>query len=261
MRTILCIETSTDVCSAAVCRGEEVLCYRLSDSGINHSQLLPRFIKELMDEYQALRLQGDEYQALRLQGDEYQASGLQGDGPQAGQSVKGYGIDGVAVSSGPGSYTGLRIGVSTAKGLAYGWDVPMVGVPTLLVLCERVVKTEDIPAGALLCPMIDARRMEVYTGLYDRSLQEVMGIRAQVVEDGGWLPKEEIYYFGNGAAKCEGVLTENCHILNGIQADARYMGRLAARYIDEGQTADVAYFEPLYLKEFVAAPSHIKGLE
>ena len=251
MRTILCIETSTDVCSAAVCRGEEVLCYRLSDSGINHSQLLPRFIKELMDEYQALRLQGDEYQA----------SGLQGDGSQAGQSVKGYGIDGVAVSSGPGSYTGLRIGVSTAKGLAYGWDVPMVGVPTLLVLCERVVKTEDIPAGALLCPMIDARRMEVYTGLYDRSLQEVMGIRAQVVEDGGWLPKEEIYYFGNGAAKCEGVLTENCHIINGIQADARYMGRLAARYIDEGQTADVAYFEPLYLKEFVAAPSHIKGLE
>ena len=184
MRTILCIETSTDVCSAAVCRGEEVLCYRLSDSGINHSQLLPRFIKELMDEYQALRLQRDEYQA----------SGLQGDGSQAGQSVKGYGIDGVAVSSGPGSYTGLRIGVSTAKGLAYGWDVPMVGVPTLLVLCERVVKTEDIPAGALLCPMIDARRMEVYTGLYDRSLQEVMGIRAQVVEDGGWLPKEEIYF-------------------------------------------------------------------
>ena len=227
MRTILCIETSTDVCSAAVCRGEEVLCYRLSDSGINHSQLMPRFIDELINEC----------------------------------NVKGWGIDGVAVSSGPGSYTGLRIGVSTAKGLAYGRDVPMVGVPTLLVLCERAVKTEDIPAGALLCPMIDARRMEVYTGLYDRSLQEVMGIRAQVVEDGGWLPKEEIYYFGNGAAKCEGVLTENCHIINGIQADARYMGRLAARYIDEGQTADVAYFEPLYLKEFVAAPSHIKGLE
>lgn len=226
-RTVVCIETSTDVCSAAVCRGEEVLSFRLSEAGVNHSQVLPLYIESLIGECRE----------------------------------KGWHLDGVAVSSGPGSYTGLRIGVSTAKGLAYGWHLPLVGVPTLLVLCERALSESGIPEDALLCPMIDARRMEVYTAMYDKSLGEQMSLRAQVVEDGLWLPKKEIYYFGNGAAKCEGVMTAtNLHLLKDIQADARFMGRLAARYIEEGQTADVAYFEPFYLKEFVAAPSHIKGL-
>lgn len=276
---ILCIETSTDVCSAAICRGSEVLSYRISEDaantgikdgidngikdgnhsgGTNHSQLLPRYIDELTEECR----------------------------------LRSWQVSCVAVSSGPGSYTGLRIGVSMAKGLAYGWGVPLVGVPSLQVLCEQVLSKgyiegvaeaaegngsvesssfgkEDTESGAegreeavLLCPMIDARRMEVYTALYDRSLREVMGLRAQVVADGSWLPQKEIYYFGNGAAKCKDVLeNKHIHLINDIQADARYMGRLAARMMDAGQTADVAYFEPEYLKEFVAAPSHIKGLE
>lgn len=248
---ILCIETSTDVCSAAICRGGEVLSYRISEDaantgikdgnhsgGTNHSQLLPRYIDELTEECR----------------------------------LRGWQVACVAVSSGPGSYTGLRIGVSMAKGLAYGWGVPLVGVPSLQVLCvqvlskgyiEGVVETaEGKEKEVLLCPMIDARRMEVYTALYDRSLREVMGLRAQVVADGSWLPQKKIYYFGNGAAKCKDVLeNKHIHLINDIRADARYMGRLAARKMDAGQTADVAYFEPEYLKEFVAAPSHIKGLE
>lgn len=264
---ILCIETSTDVCSAAICRGSEVLSYRISEDaantgikdgidtgvkdgihtgikdgnhsgGTNHSQLLPRYIDELTEECR----------------------------------LRGWQVSCVAVSSGPGSYTGLRIGVSMAKGLAYGWGVPLVGVPSLQVLCEQVLSKgcigKDTPMcdgkeeEVLLCPMIDARRMEVYTALYDRSLREVMGLRAQVVADGSWLPQKKIYYFGNGAAKCKDVLeNKHIHLINDIRADARYMGKLAARKMDAGQTADVAYFEPEYLKEFVAAPSHIKGLE
>ena len=256
---ILCIETSTDVCSAAICRGSEVLSYRISEDaantgikdgihngikdenhsgGVNHSQLLPRYIDELTEECR----------------------------------LHGWQVSCVAVSSGPGSYTGLRIGVSMAKGLAYGWGVPLVGVPSLQVLCEQVLSkgyiegvveaAEGKEKEVLLCPMIDARRMEVYAALYDRSLREVMGLRAQVVADGGWLPQKEIYYFGNGAAKCKDVLeNKHIHLIHDIRADARYMGRLAARKMDAGQTADVAYFEPEYLKEFVAAPSHIKGLE
>ena len=226
--TILCIETSTDVCSAAVYKDGGVALYRLSESGSNHSQLLPRYIDELTKECRE----------------------------------RGYAIDAVAVSGGPGSYTGLRIGVSTAKGLAYGLGVPLVAVPTLEILCERVLQTETIPAGALLCPMMDARRMEVYTALYDTALREVTGVHARVVENGDWLPDREVLFFGNGASKCRGVMeSDKVRAVDGIQADARYMGRLAARYINEGKTADTAYFEPFYLKEFVAAPSHIKGLE
>ncbi len=225
--TILCIETSTDVCSAAVYKDGGVTLYRLSESGSNHSQLLPRYIDELTKECRD----------------------------------RGYTIDAVAVSGGPGSYTGLRIGVSTAKGLAYGLGVPLVAVPTLEILCERVLQTETIPAGALLCPMIDARRMEVYTALYDSTLNEISDVCAQVVTDDGWLPDKDIYYFGNGAEKCTNILNAaNMHYIGGIQADARFIGRLAAKYMNEGKNADVAYFEPFYLKEFVAAPSHIKGL-
>lgn len=234
-RTILCIETSTDVCSAAVCAVDdsvaggtsELVSYRLSEAGSNHARLLPLYLDELIGKVREKCLH----------------------------------IDCVAVSSGPGSYTGLRIGVSTAKGLAYGWNVPLVAVPTLEVLCESVLRKENVKSGSLLCPMIDARRMEVYTALYDRSLKEVMGIRPQVVEDCRWLPDDEILYFGNGAEKCSSILnTGNLHFISGIKADARVMGRLAAKYMNEGKTADVAYFEPFYLKEFVAAPSHIKGL-
>ena len=224
---IICIETSTDVCSAALCNGGNVLSYRLSGSGSNHSQLLPRYISELTDECRE----------------------------------RDWHIDCVAVSSGPGSYTGLRIGVSMAKGLAYGWGVPLVAVPTLEVLCESVLQRRQIQSGSLLCPMIDARRMEVYTALYDKKLAEISQVRAQVVAGSDWLPQKDVYYFGNGAEKCSSILNaSNMHYISDIQADARFMGRLAAKYIDEGKTADVAYFEPFYLKEFVAAPSHIKGL-
>lgn len=230
-RTILCIETSTDVCSAAVCMADGsasgIVSHKLSAAGSNHSQVLPLYLDELISDVRN----------------------------------KGLQIDCVAVSSGPGSYTGLRIGVSMAKGLAYGMKVPLVAVSTLEVLCENVLQKGTIQGGSLLCPMIDARRMEVYTALYDSKLDELSDVRAQVVTDCEWLPEKDIYFFGNGAEKCRSLLNRaNMHYISYIQADARFMGRLAAKYMNEGKTADVAYFEPFYLKEFIAAPSHIKGL-
>jgi len=244
-KVLLCIETSTDVCSAAVVSKERgVLSWRISEGG-NHSQLLPRFVDELIGELRESK----------------RAAGTDNNSSDRGKI-----IDAVAVSSGPGSYTGLRIGVSTGKGLAYGLGVPLISIPTLELLCECALAGGETEEGSMLCPMIDARRMEVFTALYDRELNEIMGLRAQVVSDGNWLPSGKIYYFGNGAEKCEEILSgeDQCvrtmRLLKGIRADARMMGRLAIRKSEEGQTVDVAYFEPLYLKEFVAAPSHIKGL-
>ena len=230
--TILTIETSTSVCSAALCRGDEVLDYRVSQGEANHARLLAVYIDEL----------------LRSKG--------MGKGD----------VDAVAVSSGPGSYTGLRIGVSTAKGLAYGWGVPLVSGPTLEVLSAVCLQQAHIPEDAWLCPMLDARRMEVYTALYDSHLQLRRDVESRVVDNAYWLPDKDVYYFGNGAEKLREVMQRvrvgqgSVNYVENIEADARVMGGLAALRLANGQTEDVAYFEPFYLKEFVAAPSHIKGL-
>ncbi len=165
-------------------------------------------------------------------------------------------LDAVAVSAGPGSYTGLRIGVSTAKGVCFGRNVPLIAVSTLELLCVPVLlRHDDLPDNALLCPMLDARRMEVYCGFYDRALRPVREIRADIVSPGVYdslLDERPVWFFGNGAAKCREALAHpNAHFIDGIDPLARYMFPLAEKAIARGTYADVAYFEPFYLKQFV----------
>jgi tRNA threonylcarbamoyladenosine biosynthesis protein TsaB len=168
-------------------------------------------------------------------------------------------LDAVAVSCGPGSYTGLRIGVSMAKGLCYGRDLPLIGLPTLEVLCVPVLLHQDLPEDALLCPMIDARRMEVYAAVYDRALNAVRPTGADVVTAETYreyLDRAPVYFFGNGAAKCREVIDHpNARFIDDIRPLAKWMFPLAEKAKARGEFKDVAYFEPFYLKEFVATKS------
>jgi len=233
--TILCIETSTSVCSAAISKDGAPIKQLMNREGSNHARLLPLYIEQLLSFARA--------QALT--------------------------IEAVALSEGPGSYTGLRIGTSTAKGLCYGLNVPLIPVPTLEVLCEAAKENIKyrLQSTDLLCPMIDARRMEVYTEVKGESL-EVKGVRAVVVENEESLIGEaevngarDIYYFGDGAEKCQKVITQpNWHYIPDIVPEARFVGTLAEQRSNV-QAVDLAYYEPYYLKEFIAAQSHVKGLK
>ena len=242
--TVLCIETSTSVCSAAICKDGVPVKQCISLEGGNHARLLPRYIEELL----------------------------------AFAREQGLAIEAVALSEGPGSYTGLRIGTSTAKGLCYGLDVPLIPIPTLDILCEAAKTAVSLQPSAILIPMIDARRMEVYTEVPSDKVPSDKGDRvnrakAVVVEseesilspsleerDGERLP---VYYFGDGAAKCRSVLTSpNWHYIPGIVPEAQYMGAIVERKKLKGErNKELAYYEPYYLKEFIAAQSHVKGLK
>ena len=184
-------------------------------------------------------------------------------------------FDAVAVSCGPGSYTGLRIGVSMAKGICYGRDLKLIAVPTLELMCVPVLLREmTSPAPSqggesnpspletlgevspLLCPMIDARRMEVYSALYDRGLKTVREVGADVVTAETykkWLDERPIYFFGNGADKCMDTIQHpNAHLIEGIEPLAKWMMPLAEKRFLNEQFEDMAYFVPFYLKDFVA---------
>lgn len=165
-------------------------------------------------------------------------------------------LDAVAVSSGPGSYTGLRIGISMAKGICYGRNLKLLAVPTLELLAVPVLLGHDIEDDALLCPMLDARRMEVYAGVYGRALNEVRPIGADVVTAetySEYLDKHPVYFFGNGACKCmETIGHPNARLIKGIEPLAKNMFPLAEKRMAAGQFEDVAYFVPFYLKDFVA---------
>ena len=228
--TILCIETSTNCCSAAITIDGQAVASKENLEGANHASELPVFIEQLLD-------------TAREQG---------------------WTLDAVAFSQGPGSYTGLRIGAATAKGICYGLNIPLIPVDTLQILCAAV-KDQQSNIDGILCPMLDARRMEVYTALYNPStLQPLTDITAQVIDEHSFadqLKENKIYFFGNGAAKCQSVITSpNAVFIPDIVPQACYMGLLAERStpLDVKQ---MAYYEPFYLKEFVAAPSHIKGLK
>ena len=180
-------------------------------------------------------------------------------------------FDAVAVSCGPGSYTGLRIGVSMAKGICYGRELKLIAVPTLELLCVPVLLREEVkvksdkypegtstvlPEDALLCPMMDARRMEVYAALYDRSLKTVREVQADIVDGDTyrkWLDERPVFFFGNGAAKCmETIHHPNACLIEGVEPLAKWMQPLAERRLLNGETEDVAYFVPFYLKDYVA---------
>ena len=163
----------------------------------------------------------------------------------------------MAVSCGPGSYTGLRIGVSMAKGICYGRNIKLLAVPTLELLAVPILlHHESIEEEALLVPMIDARRMEVYSAVYDRSLKAVRSIQADVVDGDTYkefLDKGPVYFFGDGAEKCMEVINHpNAHLIKNIEPVAKNMFPLAEKRMAEGKFEDVAYFVPFYLKDFVA---------
>ena len=222
MACILNIETSTDVCSVAVSENGACIFDEEDHSGPNHAVKLGVFVDEA--------LSFTDNHAIPF--------------------------DAVAVSCGPGSYTGLRIGVSMAKGICYARDLKLIAVPTLELLCVPVLLRELVEEGALLCPMIDARRMEVYAGLYDRALRPVRDVRADVVDADThkeYLDRQPVYFFGNGAAKCmEAINHPNARLIEGIEPLGKYMYPLAERKFLRGETEDVAYFVPFYLKDFVA---------
>lgn len=232
MATIIHIETSTDICSVALSHDGLCLFSKEDHNGPNHARALAPMVEE----------------ALSIA----DSHGLP---PEA-----------VAVSSGPGSYTGLRIGVSTAKGLCYGRNLKLLGIKTLELLCVpvllgeyKVQGYEEFDDSFLFCPMIDARRMEVYTALYDRALKVQSEVEAKIIDDSSYqevLDEHPIVFFGNGAAKCKDIIKhKNAHFIEEIVPLARYMLPLADKAIMQGKTEDVAYFEPFYLKNFIAGTS------
>ena len=233
MSCILHIETSTQVCSVAVSEDSQVIFQQEDHSGPNHAERLGTMVDEA--------LSFTDNHAIPF--------------------------DAVAVSCGPGSYTGLRIGVSMAKGICYGRNLKLIAVPTLELLCVPVLLREVVKEeNALLCPMIDARRMEVYAGIYDRALHEIRPTGADIVNAETykeWLDERPVYFFGNGAAKClkksgladdntSAINHPNAHLIEGIEPLAKWMQPLAEHRLINEQTEDVAYFEPFYLKDYVA---------
>ena len=226
MSCILNIETSTNVCSVALSQDGVCLYEDVNMEGPSHAQVLAGYVKDAVSFADSHAIP----------------------------------IEAIAISKGPGSYTGLRIGVSEAKGVAYGRDAKLLSVPTLKLLTVPILLGhEELPEDALLCPMIDARRMEVYCALYDRALNEVVRTQALVIDSDSfkeYLDKQPIYFMGNGADKCvETIQHPNAHFIKNIVPRAKNMIPLAEMAMAKEQFEDVAYFEPFYLKEFVATKS------
>lgn len=223
MSCILNIETSTDVCSVAISDNGQVIFNKEDHSGPNHAVKLGVYVDEALSFIDA----------------------------------HGIPLEAVAVSCGPGSYTGLRIGVSMAKGICYGRDVKLISIPTLELMAVPVLIGEH-PAeeDALIVPMLDARRMEVYAKVMDRALKEVRPIQADIVDADTYkeyLDRGTVYFFGNGAEKCMEVINHpNARLVKGIEPLAKNMAPLAEKRFVEGKFEDVAYFVPFYLKDFMA---------
>jgi len=227
--TILHIETATDVCAVALSRGEELLVHQESGPERSHATLLSKYIREVM-----------ERGGLRFEE-----------------------LDAVAVGKGPGSYTGLRIGVSTAKGLSYGRNLPLLSCSTLLTMAHAAHENSGLKAlleahgsDLLLCPMLDARRMEVYSAFYTPDFKLKRDVAADIIEAASYqdlLRDHPIAFFGNGAPKCQELIThENAHFMEGVEPAARHMVNPIWERFQESLFEDVAYFEPFYLKDFVA---------
>jgi tRNA threonylcarbamoyladenosine biosynthesis protein TsaB len=227
MAIILLLETATEICSAAIGIDGNVIAVRETSEGFRHSEKLSVFIEEIL----------------------------------AGTDLRPDQLDAVCVSRGPGSYTGLRIGVSVAKGICYARKIPLIAISTLDTLAHHVAHNaeeynEILTNDTLLAPMIDARRMEVYTAVYDAGGEKTTEITAKIIGPASFeeeLRHHPLFIFGNGAGKCIDTLRhENIHFLPGVNASARFMSELAEKRFHSGIFEDAAYFEPFYLKDFIA---------
>ena len=222
MTRILLLETSAATLSVALAQDGKVVADRICTEPRMQSSLTAPLVKEVMDEA------GIGFDAL----------------------------DAVCVSKGPGSYTGLRVGVSTAKGIAFGSDIPLIAVDTPDILVSSVIQSQA--KNLYIVPMIDARRMEVYTAVYNAAGERITPIEAKVVEAGSYdeyLAKGKVLFIGDGALKCKEVITSaNAEFRESVPL-ASAMAPLAFKAFNERRFEDVAYFEPFYLKDFVATVS------
>ena len=233
---ILCLETSTAVCSVALVENGNVVALRESLDGQNHAEKITLFIDEVMKE--------------------------------AGIAYKD--LDAVATSMGPGSYTGLRIGVSTAKGLCYAMEKPLIAIDTLAAMAcgflSQKPKAKSQKPTSILCPMIDARRMEVYTAFFNEKLERTSETEAIVIDENSFMELKQnnhLYLFGDGADKLAALFQndENITVVEKFHCSAAYMAKLADEAFTNKQFVDTAYFEPFYLKNFVPGMPKVKGLE
>jgi len=229
MALILNLDTSTRICSVALAQDGEMLGLKESRDDKSHASLLAIFIKNILEEN--------------------------------AKSISH--LDAVAVSKGPGSYTGLRIGVSTAKGLAYAAEIPLISVDTLSAMAFGVIHGNELENKGLskdgdfyLCPIIDARRMEVYTAIFHPSGEMIEPIAAKIIKEDSFkdfIEQKQVIFFGNGAMKCREVIKHsNAIFLDGIETSSKYMVSMAESAWQQKCFEDIAYFEPFYLKNFVA---------
>lgn len=222
MSYILQIETATTVCSVALAKDGELLAVKQVDQRNIHAEIITIYINELMTSA------GINYNDL----------------------------DAIAVSCGPGSYTGLRIGISTAKGLCYALDKPLIAIETLDAMTDGVIESKIIDGNILLCPMIDARRMEVYTALFDSAGNKIKATSADIIDESSfndYLQTNKIMFFGDGAEKCKTVLSNNPNavFLDAYINSAAHLTKKSVEKFIKKDFEDVAYFEPYYLKDFL----------
>lgn len=229
MGLILNIETATNVCSVALADNGELISFKESLKDKSHSTLLSVFIEEVLKE--------NKISVIKL--------------------------DAIAVSKGPGSYTGLRIGVSTAKGLCYGGNIPLISVNTLKVMASGIINNQILSKlnlkskdNTLLCPMIDARRLEVFTAIYNHLNQTIEETQAKIINPSSYnkyLAKKKLIFFGTGANKCSKIIkSKNALFIENFNTSARYMIKLSEEAYKNKKFENVAYFEPYYLKDFIA---------
>ena len=220
---IICIETASNQCSVALCDSSGVLSSRESNNQRSHASMLTVYIGEIMKE----------------------------------MSVDPYGLEAVAVSKGPGSFTGLRIGVSVAKGIAFAASIPLIGIETtysmFMGMKDRIGR--NTAADTIFCPMLDARRMEVYYAMYDMSGNKIKDISAEIITENSFssIPdSQNIIFFGDGASKCKNIIKRNnSSFVDDFVMSAVNMKVPALKALESGKFEDIAYFEPFYLKDFV----------
>ncbi len=231
---ILCLETATPVCSVTLIDNGEVVAIRESVDGQNHAEKITIFIDEVMKEARLTYSQ----------------------------------LDAVAISKGPGSYTGLRIGVSTAKGLCYAAEKPLIAIDTLHAMAFGAagIIGSEMKENGLYCPMIDARRMEVYTAFFDDKLNRMTDTEAVVLEEDSFAEmrkKHHLYLMGDGADKLGELFfnSNSISVIKDFRCSARHHAQLATMAFNNNDFVDVAYFEPYYLKNFVPGTPTVKGLK
>ncbi|MBQ2852671.1 MAG: tRNA (adenosine(37)-N6)-threonylcarbamoyltransferase complex dimerization subunit type 1 TsaB [Bacteroidales bacterium] len=251
MSMILCLETSTAVCSVALVDNSNVIALRESLDGQNHAEKITIFIDEVMKE----------------------------------ANISYNELEAIAVSKGPGSYTGLRIGVSTAKGLCYAMEKPLIAIDTLAAMTEGFLDNnfdndhdtniKSLPSSlssslsssssSIFCPMIDARRMEVYSAFFTGDMKKISETEALIIDESSFSDlklNHHLYLFGDGADKLVSLFEneENITVIEKFHCSAAYMARLAEEAFKNNNFVDTAYFEPFYLKDFVPGIPKVKGL-